>query len=74
MPRYIATVTVEGKQYNAKATADSPASAYQKICASAASAFPGKQITVGYATEIEEEGKYEFSKAALDFIERLFKQ
>lgn len=55
MPRYIATVTVNGKEYNAKATADNPASAHQKICASAASAFPGKQITVGYATEEKSE-------------------
>lgn len=55
MPRYIATVTVNGKQYNAKATADSPSSAHQKICASAWSAFPGKQITVGYATEEKSE-------------------
>ena len=70
MPRYRATVTVDGKVYTGRATADNPASAYQKICASAASAFPGKTITVGYATkEDEPKGK----AAILDFFKGVFK-
>ena len=70
MPRYRATVTVDGKQYNAKATADNPASAYQKICASAASAFPGKTITVGYATKEDEP---EVNAGIPDFFKGIFK-
>ena len=51
MPRYTAPVTVDGKEHRGHATADNQQAAWQKIHAAAASAFPGKTITVGYATE-----------------------
>ena len=49
---YKARVTVNGKQFDAKTTAESPEMAAQKIGVRAASRFPAQNISVG-AVEVD---------------------
>ena len=47
MYNYRARVTVNGKQFDAKATAENPEMAAQKIGVRAAARFPAQNISVG---------------------------
>lgn len=68
MPRFKTRFTVDGIEHRGHTTADNEASAWQKIHAAAASAFPGQTITVGYVVEEKQAHK----DAALQTLKNIF--